>query len=417
MSTFQDPGPQLGGQEPRWRFYGCLALLLVGLHLIVGYKVRLSQWQVHPQGNAAFEEALSWKQGSLTLRSNDYEVARVGDKHYNAVGLAFVLISLAGTALTSLTGGATNDFAAPYYVALVALPLILAAYGAFRSQTHSSVWGAVLAAYLIAGTSLLPVLQLCGGVHGGSIYDINHVLAVTGLLIFAWDVLGRRHLWPAVIGLALAAWSRQMTVFYALPLLWLARPQGTAPSRSKRGLWTVVAGLIVIAAVPLTLNSLKFGNPFEPGYRYIYEGRTDPIGRSGREKLFGLRYVPNHMRAMNIAFPSWDIRGGTLYPDTSDIDGGSIWLTSPLLLGVLLTLPQWWRDRTRRTLMLSTLPVIAGLACYHTTGAMNAGCYRYALDFIPIWLVVIAPYVVTRRAGAWTIGCLAYSALYFNLLP
>lgn len=397
--------------------FACFALLLVGLHLTVAPKVRLSQWQVHAESNAALEEALRWREGSLGLRLNDYEVARVGEVRYNVFGLAFVLISLVGTTLTTLTGGPPGTFYPPYYVAMVALPLVLAAYGAFRVQTRSSAWGAVLAGSLIVGTSLLHVLQRCGGAQGGSVNFINQVLAVTGLLIFAADFLGPRRMWPALLGLALAAWSRQMTAFYALPLLgmtFMGIPAGPNP-KGRRGI--VLVGLGVLAAVPLTLNTLKFGNPFETGYGRIYEGRTDSIGRSGQEKLFGLRYVPVHLRAMNTAFPSWDIRAGTLYPDVADVNGGSIWLTTPLLFAVLLTLPRWWKDRPRRWLMLATLPVIAGLACYHTTGAMGAGCYRYSLDFIPIWLVVIAPYVTTGRAAAWTLGCLAYSALYFNLLP
>ena len=397
--------------------FACFALLLVGLHLTVGNRVRLEQWQVHAESNAAMEEALRWKEGSLALRLNDYEVARVGEVRYNVFGLAFVLISLVGTTLTALTGGPSGTFYPPYYVALIALPLVLAAYGAFRAQTRSSAWGAVLAGYLIAGTSLLPVLHRCGGPQGGSVNFINQVLAVTGLLIFASDLLGARRWWPAIIGLALAIWSRQMTALYAFPLLVLAFAGSPTARAAKGRRWMALAGLAVIAAVPLTLNTLKFGNPLDNGYGRIYEGRNDPIGRSGKEKLFGLRYVPVHLRAMNTAYPSWDIRAGTLYADTADVDGGSIWLTSPILLAVFLTLPRWWRDRPRRLLMLGTLPVIAGLACYHTTGAMGAGCYRYSLDFIPISLVVIAPYVTAGRAAAWTIACLAYSALYFNLLP
>lgn len=417
MFTPADSGNPSADNEPRWKLYACFALLLVCLHLTVGPRVRLSQWQVFAESNAALEEALRWKEGSLALRLNDYEVARVGENRYNVVGLAFVFISLVGTSLTALTGGPPGTFYPPYYVALVALPLILAAYGAFRGQMRSSVWAAVLTGYLIAGTSLVPVLQRCGGAQGGSVYDINHVLAVVGLLLFASDLLGPRRLWPAMIGLALAAWSRQMTALYALPLLGLTFMGGPAGPSPRRRRWIVLVGLAVTAAVPLALNTLKFGNPFDTGYGRLYEGRRDPIGRSGHEKLFGLRYVPEHLRAMNSAFPSWDIRAGTLYPDTSDVNGGSIWLTCPLLIAVFLTLPQWWRDRPRRWLMLATLPVIAGLACYHTTGAMGAGCYRYSLDFIPIWFMVIAPYVTTGRFAGWTIGCLAYSALYFNLLP
>jgi hypothetical protein len=167
----------------------------------------------------------------------------------------------------------------------------------------------------------------------------------------------------------------------------------------------------------MTLNTLKFGNPFDTGYTLMYEGRSGPIAQRAHRQFFGPGHVKMHAMAMNLAFPSWDLRGGTLYPVTEDIDGGSIWLTSPLLLGVLVTCRSWWKDRRRRALMLGTLPVIAGLMCYHTTGAGGAGYYRYALDFIPIWLLVIAPYTMGRRGVPLTIACLAYSALYFNLLP
>ncbi len=397
--------------------YAYFSLLLVGLHLTVGPKLRLSEWHVNPSGNAALEEALQWKEGSLELHLNEYEVAHFGGKRYNVFGLAFVLICLIGTTLTSWTGGGARDFYSTYYVALVALPLAPAAYLAFRSQTRSSAWGAALAAYLIGGTSLLHILQQCRGAQGGSVNAIDQVLSVTGLLIFAADLLGSRRIWPAALGLALSAWARPLTILYALPLLWSVRPGQSTVALSRRSRWIAIAALVFIAGVPMTLSFLKFGNPLQTGYRYLYEGRTDPVGRSGREQLFGLRYAPENLRAMNLAFPSWDIRAGAVYPDTSNVNGGSIWLTSPLLLGVFLTVPRWWRDSARRTLMLSTLPVLAGIACYHTTGAVNSGCFRYALDFIPIWLLVIAPYVATRRAAPWTLGCLAYSALYFNLLP
>ncbi len=55
--------------------------------------------------------------------------------------------------------------------------------------------------------------------------------------------------------------------------------------------------------------------------------------------------------------------------------------------------------------------------CYHTTGSGESGYYRYSLDFIPLWLMVIAPYTEGRRGVVLTLACLAYSALYFNILP
>ncbi len=76
MSTHIDPGNQVCGNEPRWKLYACFVLLLVGMHLIIGDKVRLAQWQVLAESKTALEEALRWKEGSLALRLNYYEVGR-----------------------------------------------------------------------------------------------------------------------------------------------------------------------------------------------------------------------------------------------------------------------------------------------------------------------------------------------------
>lgn len=410
--------------------------MLVALYLCVGHRVRISRWHVEPATNAALEEALMWKKGRLHLEQNDYEVAREGDHRYNVVGLAFVIIAVIGTTIGEIGGNPSGTFYSPHYVLLVALPLPIAAFAAFRTVTRSSHWAAFLAGFLIAGTPLLPVLQACqGGVHGASIYDINHVLAVTGLLIFAADLLGPRRIWPAVLGLMLAAWSRQMTVLYLPALLWLAWRHGAgdtvahtqpaapacyiAPSaaRRRRAVRIAAVGAVVILAVPMTLNYLKFGSPLDTGYSRLYEGRTDPIGLRGQEQLFGLRYVPRNAKAMHAAYPSWDIRGGALRPVAAGVEGASIWLTMPILIGTIATVRQWAFNCIPRALMLSGVAVMAGLLTYHTSGASDAGYYRYALDFIPVWLLVLAPWTIRPRVMPWTLGCIAYSTLYFNLLP
>ncbi len=425
--------PGLAPDEPRWKVYTCLAIFLAGLYLVVGPRLQLSRWGVHPQTNMALTEALQWRRGRLALPADCriYETARADGQVYNVVGLAFVVISVVGTTLSEWVGGQPGTFYAPYYVACVALPPPLLAFWAFKTRVASSAWAAVLAAYLVAGTCLTPILEFCGS---GGVYYINHVLAVDGLLIFAAALLGRRPVWLAAIGLCLAVWSRQMTCLYALPFLWIAwrhrlrrngiesprlHPDNVASQRPGFGRpWVIAAAAVVlIAAVPMTLNTLKFGNPFDTGYQRLYEGRTDPIAQRAQTCFYGPRYIPIHARAMNLNVPSLDIRGGSLYLDRSDTNGASIWLTSPLLLAVFVTGRRWWSDRPARVLMLGTLPVILGLMGYHTTGANNAGYYRYALDFIPIWLVVVAPYVCEGRWKWITPACLASSALYYTLIP
>jgi len=409
--------------------WACLILLFIGLYLVAGPRLLLSQWSVTPQANAAMDEALAWKRGTFALAYNDYEVAWVDGKPYNVVGPAFTLISLVATTLTHWLGGGPEEFYAPWYVAVVALPIPLLAYAAFLRQTGSPPWAAVLTAYLIIATPLLPVLALC---RTGSIYYINHALAVIGLLLLANDLLGAQRVWPALFGLALAAWSRQMTCFYAIPILAIAWRQGRAarppqaepgtnlrggPARARFAIRLSLPAMLFIAAVPMTINALKFANPFDSGYTRMYAGRKDEITRRAQECFFGPRYVPMHARAMNLSFPRWDIRGGTLYPLCDNLDGASLWLTCPLLLGVFTTVRRWWIDPPRRALMVSTLPVITGLWCYHTTGSHDSGHYRYALDFIPLWLMVIAPYLQSPRGRPLTLLSLAYGALYFSIVP
>jgi len=439
MPQLEEPEGGPHGPIRRSHEWGCITLMLVGLYLIVGPKITLSRWFVTTGGSTAAAEAVAWRNGTLELPKPFYEDAKYEGHHYNVVGLAFVILTVIGTTVTDWLGGGPDQFCSPLYVALVALPLPLLGYWAFRTVGRSPPWAAVLTVCLIAGTSLRPMLTRAGD---SDIYAINHVLAVSGLLILSADLLGRRRIWPSLIGLALAAWSRQTTCFFAIPLIGLAAMQAPSrlpaaaplqaalpttggatvdppllsPRRRSRKLIAALLGVAVVAAVPMTLNWLKFGNPLETGYRYMYAGRLDKIALDAHRQLFGPAHLLRHAKAMHVAYPVWDVRGSELYPVTDDIEGGSIWLTSPLLLAVVPTIPYWWRNRPARSLMLTSFLVMFAVMGYHTTGAQRAGFYRYSLDFIPVWLVVIAPYLSGRRGIPFTLGCLAYSTLYFNIV-
>ncbi len=413
--TMTNPSTPPQTNSPRLAL-GCLVLLFIALFLILGPRLQLPNWRVPAGANTAFEEALAWKKGTMNLTQNTYEVAQVGDKHYNVVGPAFTLISLVAITLNNLIGGIHDEFYPTWYISVITLPPVIIGFWAFRRVTGSSPYAALFTAYLLIGTSMEPILRTC---QQGSIYYINHALAVSGLLLMAGDLLGRRRLWPALIGLGLAAWSRQMTALYALPLLWITWRQCASSSRQNvlRRLAGPMIGLAIIAGLPMALSWIKFGNPFDSGYVLMYHGRTDPIARRAFQAVFSPRYIPMHLRAMNTAVPAWDIRGGALMPINDGRDGGAIWLTSPLLLAVFVTFRQWWRDPARRALMLGSLAVVVCLMCYHTTGSSEGGHYRYALDYIPVWLLVIAPYLTKHRTLSWVLAALAWSGVYFRLLP
>ncbi|MCZ6683340.1 MAG: hypothetical protein O7B26_09150 [Planctomycetota bacterium] len=76
----------------------------------------------------------------------------------------------------------------------------------------------------------------------------------------------------------------------------------------------------------------------------------------------------------------------------------------------------WWRDRRRCWLMLGTLPVILGILMYHAPGFLSTGCYRFGMDYVPVWLMVAAPFLVRGRWRWWTVCAVAWSLVYFQLL-
>jgi len=67
--------------------------------------------------------------------------------------------------------------------------------------------------------------------------------------------------------------------------------------------------------------------------------------------------------------------------------------------------------------MLATLPILLAHLCYHSPGHLACGYNRFALDFLPVWLVVAAPWTRGDRRTWFTIGCTAWSVWYFANLP
>ncbi len=409
------PAPEIGARkESRRRIAGCFVLLLVALQVTIGPKVRLSQWDLSSDTNAGVAEATAWLDGRLNIphdgrdaaRDRMHDTAYFDGKVFNVFPPLIGFLTVLTAPLHQLLTGDSGRWLNWTYALLIFWPLPIAAFVVFRRQTGDSVWGAVLAGGFIAGTAVLPNLYWARFGHLGQMY---HVTSQVGLLILAADLLGRQRVWPGLIGLAIAVWSRQMTGLYALPLLWIAARQKRLP--------LCLSGLVLIAAPFLVLNQLKFGSPIESGYRYIYENRDDAMAQ--RCQTFGVlspHFIPENLYYMHAAIPH-DLDVGLTSMQLYFNDWGtSIWMTTPLLAAVLIFARRWWADRDRRLLILATLPIMLGLLCYHSPGFRQAGYHRFALDFIPIWLVVTAPYICRGRWAWFTIACTAWSVLYFTTI-
>ncbi|MFH1416837.1 MAG: hypothetical protein ABII12_00920 [Planctomycetota bacterium] len=408
--------------EPRWRVTFILILMLVGLYLAAGPLVRLSHWRI-PDSNHALIEANAWRQGRLNLpatsadplRSRQQDTAYRDGKVYNVFPPLFTFASYAAITLQAaqraLPEADQVGFYAPWYVALVAVPLPLLGFWGFRTVTGRSEWAAVLTAYWILGTPLF-----CTLANGplGHVNTLNHALSNTGLMLIAADMLGKRRVWPAAIGFIIGVWTRQLTAFYLLAMVWIV---WRLSAHRRRELVVLTAAAVLGLGTLASLNWAKFGSPFDSGYASLYEGRDDLYAQRYRkyDRLFDPRFIPRNLRHMSLGLFSVREAQGQLILE-GEPDGTSLWLTCPLLLFAFRDARRWWRDPVRRALMLASLIVVLGFLSYHNTGSLQRGQFRFAMDVIPIWLMVIGPYVIDGRRRWITLACLGFSALYFHVL-
>lgn len=401
-----------------WGACCCLVLTLVAVQLALGPKIRFSEWRAGASTNAGIAEGLAWLDGRLDLPcSGDprdpanrlYDTAFCDGRAYNVYPPLVSAIAASYGGFQKAFGGLGDVWPRWFCIFVAFAPLVIVGFVVFHRRTGDGAWSGLFTLAWIGGTALAPMLRQT---RIGWIAETNHVLSQVGLLILAGDVLGRQRIWPGLVGLAISAYARHITFLYGLVLLVVAWRGG-----GRRGLLACGAGLLAIAAPLLVLNALKFDHPLDFGYGHVYVGRDgDDMARRYRgHGAFSTGYISENAWYMHAAPPRVEeigitgvrLRHGNAY-------GTSVWITTPLALWVVLTAGRWRRERGAAALVLGTLPVMLGLLCYHSPGYLELGYSRFALDFLPIWLVVVAPH--TR--GGWrtwlTLAAAAWGLWYFH---
>jgi hypothetical protein len=364
------------------------------------------------EGNVQIMEALAWWKGQLNLDVSErpWDTVRLDGKYYSHFPPMFTLVS---AVLVPLFGGVPHWFV----VLAIALPVPLLGYWLFLRRTGSPVWGGVLAIGLVCGTSAFPVLDKT--IRGATSYHTNQMLAVIGLLILLWDYFGRRRVWPAAIGLTVAVWSRQLTIAYAVPLVFLAYAGVKGRVRLGR-LAIAVCTLAVIVGLVFTLNALKFRSPFESGYGLIYQGRDDPLAQEAQTYgVFSPRFVPRNLYYANLGFPRMQritMAGEEQIHFRPNKMGTGIWWTTPLLIWLFVDLRRILRDAWQWVPLLAVCILYAVLMCFHGTGYEQRGFNRFSLDYIPVLLALIAPYCVQGWRKWLSLAMVGWSVLYFRVL-
>jgi hypothetical protein len=222
--------------------------------------------------------------------------------------------------------------------------------------------------------------------------------------------------------------SRQMTILLApLMLVMILDPKRTTLRIDGEVIKKTVLIAIPIAsaiAVYFAYNWARFGDIFEPGYRFIYEtalnDNVDPVLRNRRnisDKLFSTDFVFFNFVYMFLQGFHFEFAGDTaLTPVRMDRFGSSILAASPFVLIALLA-------PVRRVMVIGWMTIatmIAIMLFYHSNGFSQINVQRYALDWLPIVFLLIAKgltpgrFEVARLLILYSIG-LNLAAFSFTL--
>lgn len=242
----------------------------------------------------------------------------------------------------------------------------------------------------------------------GNFYYLAHVQAMFFTLIALVEWRGRRRAWVIAVALGLSGLARPTTFLAAIPF-------GVGLLLERRDRWRTAAGfgLPLVAGVGLTAlyNAARFGSPFETGY-----GISTLLGRSlidARQRgVFSLRHVPINLYYLFLRGFDHVTPVGLPAPDPN---GHSILLTTPALL---ISVSAGIRSHSAAILWSAAILIAIPLLLYYGGGGFSTYGYRYALDFTPFLLALVA-LGVRIRFGAlekllivMSVGFVAYGVLW-----
>jgi len=270
------------------------------------------------------------------------------------------------------------------------------------------------------------VLSLCfafGSVYffsaeQGTVWYAAHVVGAAlgaAYLLFALEASE-----PLLSGLMLGlGFLTRTPLLFAAPLFVLEALRTSRP-RVWRSLLPFSVPIALSVLLSLLHNQLRFGDPFEVGYRFLGVAWQQRIAKWG---LFGYHYLAKNLGVAFTSLPFWTPNGAA--PFQINLHGLALWLTTPLYLLLI------WPRRTalpHSALWLTVLCVALPTLFYQNTGWVQFG-YRFSNDYAVFLFALLAvggvrfgalfralavAGILINGFGAWTFGRPAYAAYYFQ---
>lgn len=351
--------------------------------------------------------------------------------------------------------------------ALVGAATAVVVYAIARHFTSNTRAQLALTALAIFGT------QFFYSAPDGSVWHFAHTTAVFFLFgaIYATVVMRSPLLAGALVGAAFMC--RPTTILAGLFTIvafsdtWLVhRPGQSLLQRLRlRPLFELALGVAPFLVLTLTLNALRFGNPFESGYAFSEQVHQVGLRHVYEHGIFDIGYISRHIPVFWEQMPIFSSEAPFIRPSWA---GLAVWATSPALLiglfvhlrhsasvarlialalvlggGLMLViaaargwgLASWtisdvpmgihlWpfllaiglavgmaivlRDRLVVACWATIIPIIVVNWTFAATGWAQFG-YRYSLDFMPFLVLLVM--IAMPRVRTWHLALIVGSVL------
>jgi len=252
----------------------------------------------------------------------------------------------------------------------------------------------------------------------GTVWFAAHVVGAALSAAYLLFALEAERPWLAGLALGLGFATRTPLLF-AAPLFVLEAVRSARP-RLLRSLLAFLTPVTAIVLLTFVHNQLRFGDPFEVGYRFLGIAWQHRIEKWG---LFGYHYLAKNLGVVLTSLPFWTPKGGV--PFQINLHGLALWITTPAYLWLL-----WPQRRAvpQRALWITVACVALPTLLYQNTGWLQFG-YRFSNDYAVFLFALLAvggyrfgrlfrvcacAAVLLNAFGAGTFGRPRYAAYYFQ---
>lgn len=326
------------------------------------------------QTNLAVLQAEAFLKGNLHIDAYFWDTALYKNNYYVTYPPFPALLV---TPLVAVWGVHINSWFISFIVACVSMYALYRILHQYMGSAEGKTW--IFVAFFFGSPYWYTLLT------STYIYSFAHIVCTALLLLLLLELSGKQRLGWIAFYWSMAFMTRQMTIFYGILIVYFILSGHSARPFRKLALIGLIFALVTV--LYLLLNYLRFDNPLETGYSYLdYAGtiktRVELYGLFSY-KYFLFNFYHMFIKGHNLIFSEPEL----LQVSGVDLFGTSILAASPFVLFALKSdLPR----QTKIYFWIAVILILTGLLFYHNNGWMQVNGQRFALDFLPILIVLIA---------------------------